>query len=397
MWLLILQGPSLAGESSRTLQPSTPLSAATGASNQHHTEQNRSEGSLNQPIDLGKPGLSLRISLCSLTISGKSVDAWLYQTNGLAVHGAPELFLIVRRESGEASEAFPRQPIMLLQTLAENRVAGQKYLPDAYSEIPFDFLAPQFKGVAYSILQKTDRVTPTPTGLCIVALTAPELQCCRVVGSSRTFGRLIWQSGYYPLPYWCDRKRTSAISNEDVEKMTKDQMVGNVCRLTSNSSVLFSRPSCKLRITAPMAKMLSDALGNTKAKPPTTTASLSKLVKVNLSIPILRMSLRMDPTANSFIVYNPDQTIPVPCVVGLEGAEINGLSGQYLLFVGGQPEDSLSEVDDGYVFRITDKSLDRLIDGLAKQQELTFPLEDDTTAVNSPECRSFSVEWLPKE
>lgn len=326
------------------------------------------EPALNKPIAVGTGNVTFTVTPTSIKTGETAVPVWCFLTKGMASVKQPEVMVVVLKKPGESDTAYPHDPFVFFNTLALKQQTGEdSFVAGMFADVPH-FVDAKFKGLLFIRAELVPQVTVPPGTLAAVPITAQEKLVCRIAGTSRTIGRLAFQSRYFPCPFWVNTERATVFSDTDTKAMQEDPLTNGVLSLVTTDFATVSPDQCTFSVSPGIAPNLVDGL--------------NEMLKKNTA---LRIALQPDVDADGFLVWEPKMSEKL-VAVGRDPTKSNWISGQHLIIVPHQPKDSLRIARDGFAFLITDSSLDKLMAALKDKGEFVIPLTESAS-------HSFLIRW----
>lgn len=295
---------------------------------------------VHQPLH-GKVKLDIELA----QTPGKSQPGWCYRTRGLK---PDEMMIMVLRGPQERDEDYPREPIALLRTFAAKGTSSL-YLGEVADFGGRPFLKPGFSGFLLVEGEPLKGVVGSETAISVVPLFPTEMEVADLTGPSRVIGGLANQSRYYPCPVWCDPGRKPVFTAADVKKM-KEDITLRTYQYHSDAGAIISGDSLHMLVSQKTAAKLADIL----------TAQR----KVGL-----RIALAVDPRADAFMIWTPDES---PQAVSMPGSKGQKMGVQSLCVLVDQKQSVCKPLGDGAALVLTAKDYDRLLRGLRKEAKFTL-------------------------
>lgn len=303
-------------------------------------------GALGKPIGTPNPDVTLKVTLAPIVLGTSSMQAWFYQSHGLTTVGQPEVLIVILKRTREADDAYPADPIGLINSLATAKSSPSTTLhAGMFASVP-KFLGADFPAVVFVPAPVVDGVSIPPGTLVAVPITEPEHKVCQIAGSARLIAQLAFENNYLPCPFWCKRNRKTSFTEAQVDQMRKDPFTSGSPSFVSDASALMRLKVCTLSITPETGAQLADALKKTKSR-----------------YTCLRMQLQRDPRAARIPLWRPEKKAAHEFLLR-GGIGDDSVSPSFLLFASDQPEDRLDIVQDGFALFLTNASYDRLIKSL---------------------------------
>jgi hypothetical protein len=307
--------------------------------------------------------LTARVYLQEIGSHDGPVPCWTYVSDGLWAHKQKELIFSLRRSPRDRIDEFPNDPLRFFVTVYQFAEEGRLVDVWDFSEarIP-DFLG--HKGLMYIRPEpRQDFDIPAPA-LTAILLTDEELEARKAFGPTRVMVRLGQAYRYYPCPPWSDRMRSSLPFARTVEESILARVPhmwrrGFRVRHDGNRIVLRLLPKAGQELHAELANLPLN----------TPCALLTDL----------------DPAANGCLVWKPGQT--QLSAITPPNSDGSRLSGCFMLFVPGQPEDGGKYIEDGFGMLLADASWSALRQAIETRNPLSIPATRDGM--------SFSLEWIP--
>ncbi|MFN8656928.1 MAG: hypothetical protein U0105_11365 [Candidatus Obscuribacterales bacterium] len=307
-------------------------------------------GALAKPIGTRNPEVTVTVTLAPIVLGTTSMQAWFYQSHGLSTLNQPEVLVVVLKRTKEADDAYPIDPVGLINSLGIAKTSPETILhPGMYADVP-GFMSSTFPAVIF-IKAPTVEGVAIPSGtLVAVPITDQEHKVCQVAGSSRVMSQLAFENNYLPCPFWCKRNRKTVYTDAQVDQMRRDPFTSGSPSFVSDASALMRTKICTLSITPELGTKLALALKQTKAKHA-----------------CLRMQLQRDPRAARIPLWHPDKKAAREYLV--RSGTDDSVSPQFLLIASDQPEDRLDIVQDGFALFLTNASYEKLIKSLTGEPE----------------------------
>jgi hypothetical protein len=160
------------------------------------------------------------------------IPCWTYVTVGMQSANQKEMLLTVKREKGEAEDAFDRFLPNLFTSFYKFAEKGQVVDIGGITQLgpggtPI-LGRPDFLGLIYTAPQSLPGIEVRPDQLTVLLVTQRELSLGRRLGMTRLLSRLGESVRYYPAPPWADRKRQEVFGPDGEEnKGSALNRVGN--------------------------------------------------------------------------------------------------------------------------------------------------------------------------
>lgn len=150
-------------------------------------------------------------------VPGKVPATWVFVSEGLAALGQPELVLTLQRERGESADGYPADAPIIVASLAKAVKAGQRFKPWQAAGIPSGMLGrADLTGIIVAPAPLDPRVTVIGPTLGLLLLTKDELAVALRFGGPRVANLLANRQGFFPFPYWVDRRHESVCSSKEM-------------------------------------------------------------------------------------------------------------------------------------------------------------------------------------
>lgn len=318
---------------------------------------------LNKSIPLAN-NVTARVSVLKFKVGVDEHESWCYRTSGMNEIKQPEMFMLVLKKSSEQESAFPREPLKLMAHMAKPPVK------EPFNQLDFAhfkcFPPLEFAGVMLAPYDGLANIDVSKNSLALIALSEDEFEAAKLAGVTRVKAMLAKQSSYYPCPIWCDRARSSTVSNADLLSMKKDPTITSLPSFGSFASCLLDNGSFSLRLSPEEGKLIAQSLE-----------------KYNY---MLRISLTFHPRASAFLVWSPPGS-KEQHAVGPGAGGLAQVSGEFIALIGGAKRNALTDIDDGFMLELDEQNAKTFADALSKRGEFSL-------ALSSGKAKTFKVDWV---
>ena len=317
------------------------------------------------------------------------IPCWTYATVGMQSVNQKEMLLTVKREKGEAEDAFDRFLPNLFTSFYKFAQKGQVVDIGGITQLgpggtPI-LGRPDFLGLIYTAPQSLPGLEVRPDQLTVLLVTQRELSLGLRLGMTRLLSRLGESVRYYPVPPWADRRRHEVFGPDSEE--TKSMLArvpgfdvpGMRVRIEDEDAaskdsekVLPAPPGSLMKVNLPTGRVVLTV--TSKAAP-----GLKKALSALNGQEVLCLHTELDPEADSCLVWKAGSTIPM--AISKPGATGRHVTGNYLLLVGSQTTNAMKGVEDGFSFLLTSKDWERIREALSSGQALTLPGNDAMPAL----------------
>lgn len=292
--------------------------------------------------------LSARVYPHEIATQQARIACWSYVTDGLVAHDQAEIAFTLRREPGEAVEAFPDEPLRLFAAIFELAVGGQRVTAGGQTE----FGDARFFGhhLLYARAQPLTDVPLPPGCLAALLVTADELRAVRTFGPTRVLARMGQAATHYPFPPWADRKRRGLAMDRTFE--------------ASVLSKLPRAPDPRMRATLHGDRIVISA---PRAEQP---AWRDRLAQLPDGAPLALLTA-LDPAANGCLVWVPGQKEPEAIIPN--GSDASRVGGCFVALFPDQPASTGRILEDGFAIQLTGEAWHAMRRALIEGEELAIP------------------------
>jgi hypothetical protein len=341
------------------------------------------EGKLdNPPIaeeELIPERLFVRVFLHELDSVHGRVPCWSYVTKGLWSVGQKELVYIVKRETNEGQGDYPRQ--LLRHAAVVHLLSLQGRTVDVGGSSSFACTSGPLeqaglRGIIYTPPQQLEGVPVEDPSLTCVFLTAEELKVAQTFGRVRVMSMLGKRHRFFPTAPWIDRTRADIVTMNDM----KDSVLEKFTRITISALVTYqsARPVSRDAFPGPggmtdhrircedqhvVVELVPGAAGNLREY-------LSQLAP-EMAVALIA---NFDPNANAYLVWKPGDEEAHSISRG-ESMPMR-IAGNFVAFAPGLDEDGGVLLEDGFFFKLTDESWQRVRQALMNGEALSLQTGD---------------------
>ncbi len=328
----------------------------------------RGPGKFPVEFELVPNKLKVRIYSHEIETPKGKIPCWSYVSEGLQAYRHQELIFTLARKPEEQSQDFPRDIFTYFMEVLRFAEKGNIVTAGGFSELGQGspgVLRPDFRAFTYINPCPIEGID-TRNHLAAILLTSEELSVAKAFGVTRVLANLGEVYRFYPTAFWCDRERKSVLSLEMVEQAS---LLAKMKRMTFPGARLIERDH-QIFLKLPQGAHL--------------------WLKTNLSgIPAKEVYFTLftnaDPLADCCLVWKPGQT--GPAAIAPPDTTQSRKTGNYIGFLGGQAENGVKLIEDGFMIILTEDSWNKVKKALFSEKPVSIPMEDKAAP-------NFSIEWI---
>ncbi|APR82809.1 Hypothetical protein A7982_08158 [Minicystis rosea] len=287
------------------------------------------------------------------------MPCWTYMSEGLVAEGQHEIAFSVKREPGEAEDAYPRTLLELYATI--HGFAQQKQIVHEGGMTRINrsrpgMLRDDLHGILYTPPQLLDGVKATGPFLTGIFVTGPEQDAIDRFGHARFMALLGKRYRFYPTTPWLDRKRPELTRPEKMASSVLAKagrmQVGHAYVRRETTSGGGAKVVFTLQRKA--GQRLTEAFGELGA------AQIGMALYVDV-----------DPEADALLLWEPGQMEAAG--IAKPGATGARLAGGFLLLATGTEEDGAKPIEDGFGLLLTERTWAAVRAAIAEGRPIQVP------------------------
>lgn len=308
------------------------------------------------PLDVEvAPRLGARIFLHQVAAPESAVSVgtphlpgwcWSYASRGLEAFGQREVIftLPVATTTGDPGRP-PTDPLRFFATLLGLASQGRVVHAGGLTALGgAGFMGRP--GIAYAPAHPVDGVDVAPGALCMLAITAEEVEVHNAFGQARLLTSLGRASTFYPYPPWSDLRRAAVSSPQTMQ----GSILAQIPRVTPGAMARMRDGALSLQLRPDAARLMAQVFA--QLAPESPYALLTEI----------------DPAADGCLVWQAGQH--APAAIAPSGSAGQSLAGCFVAVVPQQSEEGAQVFEDGFAFFGGQRSIEALRTAISARQRL---------------------------